>query len=255
MEYVMLNKQSYIPLYQQMIDELKKRIEAGEYKPGQVLPSETSFCEEFGVSRITVRQAVQILTDEGVVVKRHGKGSFVSEKYGHTSSRFIRFLEVCKEQGLSVYSHVLSVAETAATRDLIGTLELAYGESVIQVISMLYANYKPMVMVHGYYPADTFGFLTEADLENQDVHDLILKHTGIDTDIQCIYKDRLSTAPANAEEAEHLAVSKGDPVFILNETLCLPNGKPFFALRETLSGKHFSFELSGKGAKPVISLD
>ncbi len=250
----MLKKQSYIPLYQQMIDKLRERIESGEYKPGQMLPSETSFCEEFGVSRITVRQAVQILTNEGLIIKRHGKGSFVSEKYDQASSRFPRFLDVCKEQGLSVYSHVLSVTETAATRDLIETLRLAYGESVIQVLSMLYANYKPMVMIRGYYPADTFGFLTEADLENQDIRALIQKHTGVDTDIQCIYKDRLSISSADAEEAEHLAVRKGDSVFILNETLNFPNDKPFFTLRETLSGKYFSFDLSGDGARPVIKL-
>ena len=101
----MLNKNTYIPLYQQIIDYMHEKIESGEYKPGDMLPSEASLCEEFGVSRITVRNAIQYLTDEGYIVKRHGKGSFINDKLSKPASRFIRFTELCKEQGVKLFEY------------------------------------------------------------------------------------------------------------------------------------------------------
>ena len=69
-----------MPLYQQLKQRLRDEIERGDYKPGDQLPAEPELIQQFGVSRITVRQALSDLAAEGLVVRRHGKGTFVAER-------------------------------------------------------------------------------------------------------------------------------------------------------------------------------
>ena len=251
----MLNKNTYIPLYQQIIDYMHEKIESGEYKPGDMLPSEASLCDEFGVSRITVRNAIQYLTDEGYIVKRHGKGSFINDKLSKPASRFIRFTELCKEQGVATYNQTVSVEEIPATHELIRKLDLTYGESVILMTQLRYANYKPAILLRGYFPADTFGFLLQEDPAKQELAKLILAHTGIDIDTRCGYRDVMSVSAAKKEDAELLKIKTGSPVYMLTETVSQMSGKPFFMLKEMLSGSMFDFELTETGAMPVIKAD
>mgnify|MGYP001374646526 CR=1 FL=1 len=68
-----------LPVYQQIIEDIKKRIFSGELKPRDAIPSENSLCETFGVSRMTVRKGLAILVNEGYITSIPGKGSFVNE--------------------------------------------------------------------------------------------------------------------------------------------------------------------------------
>src|SRR5579863_1888906 len=70
-----------MPLYHQLKQIVRSEIERGMYKPGDRLPSEPELIQRYGVSRITVRQALTELENEGVVVRRHGKGTYVAEQH------------------------------------------------------------------------------------------------------------------------------------------------------------------------------
>src|SRR5262245_44724335 len=77
-------KPGFVPLYHQLRELLTEKIESGEWMPGHQLPGENQLTAEFGVSRFTVRQALGLLERQGVVERRHGKGSFVARpKYVH----------------------------------------------------------------------------------------------------------------------------------------------------------------------------
>jgi GntR family transcriptional regulator len=75
-----LNRQSPLPLYRQLADILKSKIEAGEYSPGEKIPSEPELAKAYGLGRPTIRQALGMLVHEGRLSKRHGSGTFVREK-------------------------------------------------------------------------------------------------------------------------------------------------------------------------------
>jgi len=68
------------PLYKQLKDVLKQKITAGEFKPGEALPGERQLMETYGVSRVTVRQAIAELVNEGLLYRQHGKGTFIAPK-------------------------------------------------------------------------------------------------------------------------------------------------------------------------------
>ena len=74
----LLNEASGIPLYVQVVEALGAKIAAGRYLPGQKIPPESELCREFGVSRITIRQAVRKLVDQRVLSTKQGKGTFVN---------------------------------------------------------------------------------------------------------------------------------------------------------------------------------
>lgn len=74
-----MNKKEITPLYQKVIDDLKALIDKGEYKKGDLLPSENDLCKTYNTTRVTIRQALSSLTISGYITRKHGKGSIVSE--------------------------------------------------------------------------------------------------------------------------------------------------------------------------------
>ena len=75
----MVDKTSLTPIYSQLKEMVREKIEAGIWPPGTLIPSERDFCEQFGISRMTVRQALGELVSEGMVVREKGKGTFVAQ--------------------------------------------------------------------------------------------------------------------------------------------------------------------------------
>ena len=76
----MIEHESAIPLYQQIENDIKDKIISGEYQAGQMLPSESKFCEMYQVSRVTVRNAISDLVEQGILIRKHGKGTFVENQ-------------------------------------------------------------------------------------------------------------------------------------------------------------------------------
>lgn len=76
--YLMINKQNGIALYYQIIEVIRKKIQSGEWKTGHKLPSEPELAQQFGVSRTTVRQATSELVQKGMLVRKHGSGTYVA---------------------------------------------------------------------------------------------------------------------------------------------------------------------------------
>jgi len=79
----MLNKEGHVPLYIQLKDLIQEKIESGVYAEGTAIPSERELCNMYEVSRITVRQAIERAVSEGLLVRRPGKGTYVSARKIH----------------------------------------------------------------------------------------------------------------------------------------------------------------------------
>ena len=110
-----LQQQSPIPLYTQIREVLRARILDGTYQPHQQMPSEGDMINLFGVSRITVRQALSDLQNEGLIFRIHGKGTFVSKpKAFQDLGRLQGFGEAMRQMGYETYSKVLSIKTVKA---------------------------------------------------------------------------------------------------------------------------------------------
>lgn len=76
----MINKHSPLPIYYQLEQGIKEMIEKGQLQPGEMIPSEREWAEMYEISRMTVRQAINNLVNDGYLVRKRGKGTFVATK-------------------------------------------------------------------------------------------------------------------------------------------------------------------------------
>ena len=104
----MINKNSPIPIYHQLLEYIKSKIATGEYPADELIPSEREFSEKFQISRMTVRQALNNLVQEGIVYRQKGKGTFVSrQKVEKRISRLNSYTEEMIERGLKPSSRLV----------------------------------------------------------------------------------------------------------------------------------------------------
>jgi len=128
----MLDKKSYIPLYHQLADELRKKMTGQRYKTGRALPSESTLCTRYGISRGTVREALRVLLREGLIERQKGLGTFVaSTKIVHEAGTVMSFSRVMDASGKKPSAHVLEFRRYPAPDYIRSKLQLRPGAEIV----------------------------------------------------------------------------------------------------------------------------
>ena len=166
-----LNHNSIIPLYAQIVEQLQKDIDNGVFSETGRLPTESELSEQYNVSRITIRRAVNELVQKGLVEKKQGKGTFICTPKitRRLDSEAISFTELCAANGLSASAKILRaetcIPNAAFIRDM---LNLNSGEPAVRICRLRYAGNRPLVLEDNYYPLE-YTYLLSIDLENQHI--------------------------------------------------------------------------------------
>jgi GntR family transcriptional regulator len=151
---------TFSPLYQQIKGLITQSLEAGEWKPGDMIPSEIELAARYKVSQGTVRKAIDELAAENLLVRRQGKGTFVAT---HTEPRTeFRFLRLTPNEGEMRYpeSSILECKRARAPAEIARALELKAGDSVITVKRVLAFSGVPYVLDELWLPGAVFRGLT-----------------------------------------------------------------------------------------------
>lgn len=144
-----------ITLHQQVFDALRERILAGDYTPHQQLPSESCLMRDFGVSRVTVRQALKDLGNEGLIYSQQGKGSFVSApRATYNLSALLGFHEAMQGKPFVATSRVLATRVLPASRPVAQALNLRKTDPVLEVRRVRCLNARPVSVEVSYFPGD-----------------------------------------------------------------------------------------------------
>jgi GntR family transcriptional regulator len=158
------------PLYQQLREVLRERILDGSYAPLARLPSESELMEAYGVSRITVRQAVRDLQKDGLVFSVQGKGSFVTKpKAVQELARLEGFDEAMAPKGYETHSKVLGIGVIRATEHVAAALELPVRTPVVELRRVRYLNRAAISLDVSYFPEDVGKRLPRTELSSRDV--------------------------------------------------------------------------------------
>ncbi len=153
------------PLYQQIRDELRQRILSGVYGVHDKLPSEANLMQEFGVSRITVRQALRDMHREGYLFSTQGKGTFVRKPKAIQDVQSLQgFDEAMRRQGYTTSARVLNIAEVTPNNDVAVALQLSQTQTVVEVRRVRYLNHKPVSVDVSYFPREIGARLWGRDL-------------------------------------------------------------------------------------------
>ena len=142
------------PLYLQVKNDLKRKIEEGIYPRGSLIPPEPQLEKMFHVSRITIRQAIMELVKEGYVNKKRGKGTSVtySDKINENASAIRSFTTELEYRGMIPGTSYVSIESIPASKEIRDLLELAPQEKVYCLVRIRTANKKPIVLFQTYIP-------------------------------------------------------------------------------------------------------
>jgi GntR family transcriptional regulator len=157
---------AFSPLYQQIKTLITKSLEAGEWRPGEAIPSETELAARFKVSQGTVRKAIDELATENLVVRRQGKGTFVAT---HAEQKVqYRFLRLAPDDGepLRAQRRFIDCRRLRAPSDIARALELKSGDAVVQVRRVLTFAGRPVVLDDIWLPGQQFKGLTAERLSD-----------------------------------------------------------------------------------------
>lgn len=212
-----------VPLYVKIREMLRKEILTGNLKRGQKIPSEDELAAMYGVSRMTVRQGILDLIDEGLLYRRQGLGTFVA--YPHVErdhTRLTSFFESAKQKGILAEAKVLNLEIVPARKKVAEALDIAVGDAVIHVRTLRYANRIPITVHDAYLPEALFSPIMSEDLEAVPLWDLMEKYGyRVKRAIQ-----KLEAREADPELAKLIGVEAGAPILYKERTIYATDGTP-----------------------------
>jgi GntR family transcriptional regulator len=212
------------PLYAQIKEILRARILDGSYLPHQQMPSESEMMAAFNVSRITVRQALSDLQNEGLIFRIHGKGTFVSKpKAFQDLGRLQGFGEAMRQMGYETFARVVSLRQVVPTPQVQERLQLAKRAKVTELQRIRFLNREPISLDVTYLPVSIGTRLAKEDLAARDVFVILENDYGLSlghADLQ------IGSTLADEGLAQHLRVEEGSPVLVIERTTHTSDGTP-----------------------------
>ena len=162
----MLDKQSPIPIYIQIEEQLKQQIQQGDFSVGTSIPSERELSERFAVSRMTVRQSITNLVNDGLLYREKGRGTFVaSPKVEQPLNGLTSFTEDMESRGMVPSSKLIGFEILDPETDVAHELQLDDGDQVYFVERIRFADDKPMAIERTFLPVKRFPNLTEESFQ------------------------------------------------------------------------------------------
>lgn len=215
----------FLPLYRQIKSLLVQRLQQGEWKPGEAIPSEHELAARFQVSQGTVRKAVDELAAENLLVRRQGKGTYVATH--HEPRAQFRFLRLVPDRGAIVPAHsaFLECRRAKASAEVAQQLDLHTGDPVVYLRRRLSLGGTPLVVDDIWLPGALFMGLTAERLADYDGPLYGLFESAFGT--RMIRADERLRAVAAADDiAALLAVSPGSPLLLVDRVSYTYDDRP-----------------------------
>lgn len=216
-----------LTLQEQLKARLMDAIRAGIYKPGDKIPSENQLVADFGVSRVTVRAALQQLVDDGVLVKRQGKGAFVKPTaYRETVFTNGSFTETCLKIHATPSTRILSAEDSVADAELAKRLNYndPTSKHVIRIERLRLVDTIPCIIEVDFFPA-AFSFLLNTELADRSLLQLINERTGR---VPTQFTDQFYIDRASAAQARTLECKRGTALLKVEQTVADSSGAPIY---------------------------
>ena len=215
-----------IPLYHQLKLALQHDIEQGIYQPDGRLPSEPELIRQYGVSRITVRQALDALEGEGLIVRRHGKGTYVAEKrIEQELVRLTDFVEDMQLAGQKPLSRIVATIRETARPSLANMLNIASGTEVVRIDRVRLADERPIAFDTTWLPLRFGELLTGADLSKETIYHILETRYHIPVVSGTFH---ITATTATAQKAALLEVTPGAALLVIQRISYTTNGEPVY---------------------------
>jgi GntR family transcriptional regulator len=235
----MLGKNGPLPLYQQLKSVIEDRIASGEWLPDTQVPSERELCEQFQISRITVRQALSELVMEGRLIRTQGRGTFVaSARIAQQLTHLTGFTQDMQARGKRADSKVLQIEAIPAPPKVMRALQLQPGDRVVLLKRLRLADGEPMAIETAYLPDFLCHGLLDEKLDGRSLYKLLAKDYHI---APARAEQQMEAMACPAAEAKLLNTRRGAPVLHIHRTTFNRDGRPFEAVESFYRGDKYVF--------------
>lgn len=218
---IAVDTSSAIPFYVQLESLLFDRIESGEWPPGTRIPSEAELCEQYGVSRVTIRQALARLVDRGLLDRQRARGTFVRDSRISANARYATsFTNELNARGMTVSSRILSIRDVIAPPEIASELGCQPGTPLTEIKRVRTGDGNPI----GIQTSRLLAELVPG----------IADHLDDTQSLYAVLRSRYGIQPVEAAEVFRASRVTGADAKLLG----VPTGSPAFdALRITFDGK------------------
>ena len=225
-----------LPKYYRLKESIRGIIEDRQLGEGDLIPSERELCEGHGVSRMTARQAVNELVNEGVLYREQGRGTFVAgPKIQHETARLTSFTQDMQERGMTASSKVLGIAVEEAPPTVARALGVDLGEQIVRLSRVRNAEGKPMALENSYLLYEVGKSILGLDLSQPSLYDE-LKQRGIRiTSAEQKYEATL----LNEDEADHLGIPAGSAALLVERVTFDDGGNPIEYVKSIYRGDRY----------------
>ncbi|WP_042464159.1 GntR family transcriptional regulator [Neobacillus dielmonensis] len=239
----MIRKDSPIPIYYQLQELIKDLIDKGELKPGDLIPPEREYAEKLQISRMTVRQALTQLVNEGYLYRIQGKGTFVSERKIEQPLHQLRsFTEDMVSRGLKPGSQLISFEVIPATIQIASQLGIQEYGPVYEIKRIRLADDVPMALESNYISANLVKGLTE-QIVKKSVYAFIEEQLNFTIDHA---SQVIEASIASDVESEYLRIKKGSPIMLIQQQTFLKDGTPVEYVRSSYRADRYKFMIQMK---------
>jgi GntR family transcriptional regulator len=232
------------PLHIQTYEHLLGLIENGDYEPGDQLPSEADLAAQLGISRPTLREALLNLEQDGVIVRKHGVGTFIAPGYGNLLDsgleRLESILELAARQGMPTQMRGLNVEQVEAGEELAERLDVDPGTPITCVRRTILVKGKPAAYLVDYSPTEILPPEALDASFNGSVLDLLIQRNGVRVREA---RSEITALTADAALAEQLGIEPGRALLLLTETLFTEDHSPIEFSRNYFVPDRFLFHV------------
>ncbi len=205
-----LDKSHPLPIYYQLKELLREKIVAGEWAPGEMIPSERELSDRYGISRMTVRQALKELTIEGLLYREQGRGTFVAEpKIEQQLAKLTSFSEDMQSRGFQPGGQVLRQERVLPSILACRALEIPPDRPVVLLERLRLAEGEPIALETSYLHFDRVERLLEETFENRSLYSVLRERYGI---VPTRAEQQVGADLCSHREQELFGVPPGSPV-------------------------------------------
>ena len=205
-----LQENGGLPMYRQLSNIIRTNVENGVYEANQKIPTEMELSKKYNVSRVTVRKALEELVEDGILLRKQGKGTFISEKKTtNTNYPQTSFADACLMSGKKPTTRLLSYSMEVPTKKIADFFGIEQTEMVIKIRRIRMAGGEPIILEIDYFP-ESFAFLADEALTDSIA--LILNRNNI----YPIHGETVTTiCYATEEESKVLNVDVEQPLLYI----------------------------------------
>lgn len=203
--------EQFVPSYYRLENHLRESIRSGTLRPGDPIPPESQLCQQFSVSRTTVRQALSRLVFEGLITRHRGRGSFVAEPRLEHSKMFLSFEEEMRARGATTGIKLLDMRTEPAVDKIADNLRLAVGAPVVVLERLRFVDGQVVGYEIRYLPKSIGDALTPDEIHNQPLVPAVRRILGKPRTKLVL---RVTASTTRKHEAKLLETKVGTPVLV-----------------------------------------